>query len=96
VSARRQAEQAGEALARALEERAGAPVGTEQGRSLLLALVRLNELGALAFDVRPQLSTVPGPEGQPGAVVRCGEAQPLETAPAYNMGSLFASGGDSE
>jgi hypothetical protein len=75
---------AGSALARALEVRAGAPVAPEQGRALLLALVQLNELGALAF--APQLSTVPGPQGQPGAVVRCGQAQPAETAPAYDMG----------
>jgi hypothetical protein len=85
---------AGSALARALEARLGAPVAPEQGRALLLALIRLNELGALAFS--PHLSTVPGPEGQPGAVVRCDQAQPDRTAPAYNMGQSIYKMDDSK
>jgi hypothetical protein len=85
---------AGSALARALEARLGAPVAPEQGRTLLLSLIRLHELGALSF--APQLSTVPGPEDEPGAVVRCDQAQPDRTAPAYNMGQSIYKMDDSK
>lgn len=72
---------AGAALARALTKSAQAPVSVEQGRTLLLALVRLNELAALRAVSAEQLSTVPGPLDRPGAVVRCSDRSPGEVIP---------------
>lgn len=87
--------QPGDALAAALGMAEGQP-GVADGRSLLLALIRLHELGALIFDDGLAAVHRARPSGEPGPVVRCDEAKPRETAPAYNMGSLSASDSDPE
>lgn len=88
--------QAGDALAAALG--AGfSPAGAAAGRTLLLALVNLHRLGALEFSNDPEaVHQTPSPQGSSEAVVGFGEAEPSETAHAYNMGSLFTSPGDTE
>lgn len=86
--------QAGEALARALRARAGAPVTPEQGRELLLALVRLHELGALDFSPAAASPGDPAPGSLPRTAARSAAVgsgtradRPGDlTAPAYNMG----------
>ena len=83
-------EEAGAALAAALGGD-GSPAGAEAGRSLLMCLIRLHELGALEFDAEP--STAPGPT-KPGPVV--GSASLALTGDAYNIASLSASGTESE
>jgi len=75
---------------------AAGPLGTDVGRSLLLALIRLHELGALSFDDGLAAVHRARPQAEPSTVVGCGEARPSETAHAYNMGSLSASPGDPE
>lgn len=82
-------EKAGAALAAALggDE---SPAGADAGRALLLGLIRLHELGALAFNA--ELSTAPGPT-KPGPVVR--SAPGLATGDAYNIASLSASEAES-
>lgn len=84
-------EKAGAALATALggDE---SPADAEAGRSLLLGLIRLHELGALAFQGDANLSTAPGPT-KPGPVVR--SARSFETGDAYNIASLSASEAES-
>lgn len=82
---REQAKRAGDALA-ALLGGGASPASSDAGRALLLALVRLHELGALDFTTSTEAVHGPRPEGEPGAVVGYGAAQPSETAPAYNMG----------
>lgn len=60
--------------------------GDAVGRSLLLALVRLHELGALSFDARtPEAVHRTRPKGEPGPVVRCGSAKP-SFVPSSNRG----------
>jgi len=91
---------AGDALASALGG-AGGPHSTDAGRALLLALVRLHELGALAFDTENDPDRAAAvhrarPQAEPGPVVGCDPAQAGQTAHAYNMGSLSASGSDTE
>lgn len=84
---------AGDALASALGGAAG-PLSTDAGRALLLALVRLNSLGALSFDSNAEAVHGPRPEGEPGAVVGCGPATSGPTAPTYNMGQSICIRGD--
>lgn len=81
----RNGKKAGDALASVLGGAAG-PLDTDAGRALLLALVRLHELGVLTFATDSAAVHSPRPNGQPGAVVGCGEAKPSQTVPAYNMG----------
>lgn len=94
---------AGQALARALQERYGAQVGPEQGRALLLALIRLHALGALAFDLAPTRPGRESPDSQPNTTAQAvvgsgtpGLASGGQTPDAYNIGSLFASERDSK
>jgi len=84
---------AGDALASVLGGAAG-PLDTDVGRSLLLALIRLHELGALEFDTGLAAVHRARPQAEPSTVVGCGEAKPSETAPAYNMGQSVCIDGD--
>ena len=86
---------AGDALASVLGEAAG-PHGTDAGRALLLALIRLHSLGALSVRSHAEAVHRARPQAEPSTVVGCGPATPGQTAHAYNMGSLSASGCDAE
>ena len=80
--------QAGDALEAVLHDRdSGVEPGA--GRTLFLALLALHSAGMLAFESGGAVHG-PRPTAGPGTVVRGGVVG-LETGPAYNMPSLFAS-----
>lgn len=88
-----------------LQARHGAPVAPEQGRALLLSLVRLHELGALAFGPDPDGARGPRDvPSLPGFAARSAAegfgsrdgSGPDGTAPAYNMGQSVYKTDDSK
>lgn len=84
---------AGAALGAVLGERDSA-AGDARGRSLLLALIRLHELGALRFDARtPEAVHRARPLDESGPVVRCGPAKPGDI-PSSNRGCSICIPGD--
>lgn len=93
--AKREHRKAADALGALLGEGAS-PAVSAAGRSLLLALVRLHELGALDFDTDAAAVHGRRPEGEPGTVDGCCSAQPSQTAPSYNMGQSICIDGESE
>ena len=65
-----------------------------RGRSLLLALIRLHELGALTFDARtPGAVHRARPLDESRPVVRCGPAKPGDI-PSSNRGCSVCIPGD--
>ena len=65
-----------------------------RGRSLLLALIRLHELGALSFDARTSEAVHRArPLDEPGPVVRSGPAKPGDI-PSSNRGCSVCILGD--